>query len=192
MKRLGFDLVLLGEPASGKDTQALLLRKNYRFHAVESGKYWRAHLKRNTPLGRLMRKTIGKGHPTPVRLMKKFLQDQLKSVPRDKDILFVGNPRLKPEAQLLNKLLRAKKRDYLVVYIKVPRAEVINRISRRLRIDGRSDDQKEYLKNRFAFYDHSVTKTIKYFQSIKKIKFVNGNQSITNVFKEIDKILNDY
>ena len=38
-KRLGFDLILLGAPAAGKDTQAILLERKFAFKPVESGKY---------------------------------------------------------------------------------------------------------------------------------------------------------
>ena len=41
MKKLGFDLILLGDPTAGKDTQAAILMKKYELKSVESGKEWR-------------------------------------------------------------------------------------------------------------------------------------------------------
>jgi adenylate kinase family enzyme len=40
-KQLGFHLVLLGQIASGKDTQALIILDKYNLKPVESGKHWR-------------------------------------------------------------------------------------------------------------------------------------------------------
>src|SRR5258708_23763593 len=45
MKKLGFDLILLGDPASGKDTQAAILEKKYSLYPVASGVFFRKLLK---------------------------------------------------------------------------------------------------------------------------------------------------
>ena len=71
--QLPFHIVLLGQVASGKDTQADLLYGQYALSKVESGKYWRALEKSDTPEGEMLRKTTSKGLPAPVSLMKKFL-----------------------------------------------------------------------------------------------------------------------
>ena len=191
MKRLGFDLILHGDPASGKDTQALILKKKYKLRAVESGKHWRKMAKMKTPDGEWLRRTMSRGYPTPVPLMKKFIVDNLKQTPKDKDLLFIGNPRLKPEAQLLKKLLNQKKREFLVIYIKLPKREILKRSGLRLKTLKRSDDSAEFVKNRIKYYETQVVKTVDYFRAIGKIKFVNGNQPISKVAKEIEKILDD-
>ena len=188
MARLGFDLVLLGAPAAGKDTQADILRKRYRLKAVESGKHWRKMSKQDSAEGRLLRRTFGKGHPAPVRLMKRFLQKELKGVPKSADLLFIGNPRLKPEAQLLNGILNSKKRDYLVVGITLPAAEIRKRSLKRMR-----DDQDwKFVGNRIKMYRLQVSKTLSYFKSQGKLKTVNGNRPVKQVAKDIQKAINDH
>jgi adenylate kinase len=192
MKKLGFDLILLGDPASGKDTQADILKKQYALKPVESGKHWRALAKKKNADGALLRRTMSRGFPTPVILMKKFIQDNLKAAPKDKNLIFIGNPRLKPEGQLLNKLLKEKQRDYLAIYIRLPKAEILKRAGIRSKAQGRSDDSAEFVKNRIKYYETQVVKTVKYFQSIHKLIFVNGNRPIQAVTKDIQKIINDY
>jgi adenylate kinase len=191
-KQLGFDLVLLGDPASGKDTQAVLLSKKYDLKPVESGKHWRAMAKKKNADGELLRRTMSRGFPTPVVLMKKFIIENLNKAPKNKNLIFIGNPRLKPEAQLLNKLLKAKKRDFIAIYIKLPKSEILKRAGLRSKVEGRSDDSLEFVKNRIKYYEEQVSKTVTYFKSINKIKFINGKQSIGEVSKNIQKALNDY
>jgi len=191
-KQLGFDLVLLGDPASGKDTQAVLLSKKYDLKPVESGKHWRAMAKKKNADGELLRRTMSRGFPTPVVLMKKFIIENLNKAPKNKNLIFIGNPRLKPEAQLLNKLLKAKKRDFIAIYIKLPKSEILKRAGLRSKVEGRSDDSLEFVKNRIKYYEEQVSKTVTYFKSINKIKFINGKQSIGEVSKSIQKALNDY
>jgi len=191
-KRLGFDLILLGDPASGKDTQAVLLSKKYELKPVESGKHWRAMAKKKNADGELLRRTMSRGFPTPVVLMKKFIIENLNKAPKNKNLIFIGNPRLKPEAQLLNKLLKAKKRDFIAIYIRLPKSEILKRAGLRSKVEGRSDDSLEFVQNRIKYYEEQVTKTVKYFQSIGKVKFINGKQPINKVSTDIQKALNDY
>lgn len=185
---LGFDIILLGAPAAGKDTQAEILMRHHKFKAVESGKHWRKMAARKDANGELLRTTFSKGHPAPVWLMKKFLVKELKAVKNGSDLLFIGNPRLKPEALLLVKLLNQKKHDFLAISIDLPVAEIKKRSLKRMR-----DDQDwKYVDNRIRMYKLQVSKTINYFKSLGKLKTVNGNRSIQKVAKDIEKIINDH
>jgi adenylate kinase len=188
MARLGFDLILLGAPAAGKDTQAALLMKRFKFKPVESGKHWRRLAAQKSPTGALLRRTFSKGHPAPVKLMKQFLISQLKHAPKKGDLLFIGNPRLKPEAQLLTRLLADKHRDYLAVAINLPEDEIRKRSLARMR-----DDQDwKYVGNRIRMYRLQVNKTVNYFKSKDKLNIVNGDQPVKSVARDILKTLNDY
>jgi adenylate kinase family enzyme len=188
MKRLGFDLILLGDPTSGKDTQAGLLMKKYSLKPVESGKHWRKLATQNTFEGKWLRRTMSLGYPTPVVLMKRFLKSELVKASKNKDLIFIGNPRLKPEAQLLKKLLANKKRDFFVLYIKIPVSEILKRTSTRARL--KSEDLG--VRNRIKYTKNQVSKTVEYFQSLNKLKFINGNQSIKKVAIDIQNIIDDH
>jgi adenylate kinase len=188
MDRLGFDLIVLGAPASGKDTQAEILMKKYRLRPVESGKYWRKMAAENSPTGEHLRRTFSKGNPAPVKLMKQFLMRIMSATPKNQDLLFIGNPRLKPEAQLLLKLLKSKGRDFFVIGISLPAAEIRRRSLKRMR-----DDQDwKYVDNRVKMHRLQVLKTLKYFGKLNKLKVVNGNHPIPEVAKEIRNIIDDY
>ncbi|NVN96792.1 nucleoside monophosphate kinase [Candidatus Nomurabacteria bacterium] len=186
-ERLGFHLVLLGQIASGKDTQASLLEKKYNFSLVESGKYWRKLEKEDSPDGEWLRRTTRLGKPAPVVLMKKFLLENIEHRPKDKDLLFVGNPRLKPEAQLLKKILNEKKENFFALYITLPDKVIY---SRSLRSD-RYDDNKININRRIKWHKEQVSKSVNYFDSLGKLKKINGNQSIEKVHEDIEKAL-DY
>lgn len=188
MKKLGFDLILLGDPTSGKDTQASILMKKYALKPVESGKHWRALAKKNNFEGRWLRRTMGLGYPTPVVLMKKFLVQNLNKRAKDKDLIFIGNPRLKPEAQLLVKLLKAQHRDFLVLYTKIPIQEILKRTKARPRLQT----EAEGVRNRINYTKNQVSKTVKYFQGLGKLKFIDSTQPIPKVAKRIEQTIHDY
>jgi adenylate kinase len=182
-EKLGFHIVLLGQIASGKDTQAKMLMQKYLLRPVESGKYWRKLEKEKSPKGELLRKTTGKGRPAPVSLMKEFLLNEISKKPKNSDLVFVGNPRLKPEAQLLKKIMLSRKESFIALYITLPEKEIHHRSSARMR---NADDQK-YIKNRIAWHKDQVGKTVNYFDSLGVLKKINGNQTIAKVHQDIEK-----
>lgn len=189
MRKLGFDLIFLGAPASGKDTQAHLLMNHYELKRVESGQYFRRHMKDKTALGQQIRNTVAKAKPAPTPLMKTFLAEELKRAPKHKNLAFVGNPKLKPEAQFLVKLLKQNKRDFFALYIALPDKEIYKRSFYRMRHD---DLKKTLIQRRISWHKQQVGKTVKYFKSINKLKLINGNQSIVQVARDIQSAINDY
>lgn len=179
MKRLGFDLIILGDSTSGKDTQALLLAKKYNVKLARSGDYLRKH----------KAKEYVSGGPAPVNLIITFLDDSLKNV-GNKDIIFVGAARLKTEAKYLVKKLNQKKRDFFVLYIKLSKSEVIKRSM--ARAARREDTDLKLINSRINYYKTQVSKTVRFYQDLQKLKFINGKQSIKKVSQDIEKAIVGY
>jgi adenylate kinase family enzyme len=196
MKRLGFNVVLLGMIASGKETQANILKKKYALKFVESGVYWRKLLKEKSRNGDWIRRTSGLGKPAPVALMKKFLVKEISQKPKNKDLLFLGNPRLKPEAQLLKKILAVRKENFIALYITLPDKEVYKRSLKRkignMKTIYKVFDTKKLIGVRIKWHKNQVGKTVKYFKSLNKLKTINGAQSVPKVTKDILKVIREY
>jgi len=189
-KKLGFDLIVLGDPTAGKDTQATILMQKYAFQPVESGKFSRALAKKNTPDGRWLRRTMSLGHPTPVVIMKRFIKSQILKVSKNRNLIFIGNPRLKPEAQMVKKLLEEKNRDFFAIYLKIPEAEIYKRTKSRLR--QLPESSKQGIVNRINYHKYQTSKVVKYFRSMHKLKFIDSAKPISMVSKNIQKTLDDY
>jgi adenylate kinase len=196
MPKLGFNIVLLGMITSGKDTQAKILKKKYSLQLVESGIYWRKLIKEKSKDGAWVRRTTGKGHPAPVALMKKFLIKEIYQKPKNKDLLFLGNPRLKPEAQLLKKLFEKQKEDFIAFYITLPDKEVYRRsqIRQKSKVGQayKIFDNKKNIATRIKWHKNQVGKTVKYLEGLKKLKKINGNRPVQKVAQDIEKIIKTY
>lgn len=175
MKKLGFDLILLGDPAAGKDTQALLLAKKFNVVLARSGEYLR----------KLKNYNYRHGKPAPTNLIILFLDKFLK--PKNKDVIFVGAGRLKPEAEYLVKSLKKTNRDFFVLYIRLPKKEIIKRSQKRA--ERREDIDVKLINSRIAYFKTQVSKTVKFYQKIGKLKFINGNQSINQVHNDVMKAI---
>ncbi len=195
-KQLGFNLILMGMIASGKETQTEILKKKYSLQSVETGVYTRKLLKEKTANGDWARRTAGKGLPLPTVLMQKFLIVQIDKKPKNKDLIFIGGPRLKPEAQLTKKILTERGQDIFALYISLPDKYVYERSLKR-RVGNMKDiykvfDTKELIKKRIKWHKKQVSKTVAYFDSLGKLKKINGNQSIEKVSQDIEKAISQF
>jgi adenylate kinase len=194
-ERLGFNLTLMGMIASGKETQTEILKKKYALQSIETGVYTRKLLKEKSDDGEWARRTAGKGWALPVVLMKRFLIKEIDKKPKNKDIIFIGGPRLKPEAQLARKILKEKGQELFAIYLTLPDKEVYRRSLARkegnMKAIYKVFDTKKIIVNRIKWHKDQVGKTVKYFESLGKLKKINGNQSIEKVNQDIEKAL-DY
>jgi adenylate kinase len=196
MKKLGFEIVLLGDSASGKETQANILKKKFALKFVETGVYSRNLLKEQGPNGERARKTVAKGLPLPVSMLKEFLIKEINNKPKNKNLLFLGGPRLKPEAQLLKKILAERKEDFMMFYISLPDEEVYARSLKRRQSNIKEVykvlDTEKIIAARIKYYKNQVSKTVKYFESLGKLTKINGNQSIEKVAADISEEIEKY
>ncbi len=188
MRKLGFDLILLGAPVSGKDTQAEMLMNHYELKPVRSGVYFRKNINRKDAIGKKIRETVGKAKPAPVSLVKEFIKNEFRKLPKI-NFIFVGTPRLKPEAQFLVKLLKKNNRDFLVLYLQLAPKEIIKRSYHRMRHE---DVQRRLIEKRISWHKTQVGKTVEYFKKMKKLKYINGNQPPLKVVRDIQQAINDY
>jgi adenylate kinase family enzyme len=195
MKKLGFNIVLLGMITSGKETQANILKKKYALKFVETGVYSRKLLKEKSKDGDWARRTTGKGAPLPTVLMQRFLVKEINNKPKNKNLLFLGG-RLKPEAQLMKKLMTERKQDFLAFYITLPDKEVYRRSLKRKEGNMKEIykilDDKKIIATRIKWHKDQVGKTVKYYQTLGKMNIINGNQPVAKVTKDILQKIEEY
>ena len=196
MKKLGFNLAIMGMITAGKDTQANILKKKYALKTIETGLYSRKLLKEKSANGDWARRTVGFGNPLPVILMKEFLIKEINKKPKNKDLLFIGGPRLKPEAQLVKKIMNEKNQELFVIYITIPDKEVykraVGRINGSMKSIHKALDAKHLIDPRIKWHKDQVGKTVKYFEKLGCLKKINGNQPISKVTKDILKEIENY
>ena len=181
--------------ASGKETQANILKKKYALKFVETGVYSRKLLEERGRNGDLARKTVGKGKPLPTALLQKFLVEEIKKKPKGKDLLFLGG-RLKPEAQLLKRIMEKTKEKLFVLYITLPDKEVYKRSLKRKTGDMKEIykilDTKKIIERRIKWHKDQVGKTVKYYQKLGILKKINGDQPIPEVTRDILKAIAEF
>src|SRR5580658_3641826 len=122
-KREPFNIILLGDPASGKGTQSARLAKKYGLLNFDMG-----HEVRQPAIRAKFdfAKTTGSGKLTPTAIVRDILHRVIRTTPRGRGILFNGHPKMIGEARLAAKWLAEYHReDPIVIYLHIPLGETV-------------------------------------------------------------------
>jgi adenylate kinase len=181
-----FNLILLGDPASGKGTQAARLAKKYHFYDLDMGNEVRK------PAVRAQfdyAKTTAIGHLTPTVVVRGIFKRVIAATPATKGILFNGNPKMINEAKLVaRELVRARRLDPLVIYLTIPTGEMIQRLGKR----GRDDDSMRALRNRQKYYKEQISRVVSFFSERYTVKKISGMGTEAEVAKKIAAVIKKY
>lgn len=190
------NLILLGDPASGKTTQARKLVKKFNFAYLDMGEQLRA-IKVRFARGDVaaLKKTIDKGALAPTRIVRHIFRKFIESAPKSKGLFFSSAPKMIGEAKFVHNLLQTSGRsssDTIFLYLRIPRSEIIKRSMLRGKKEGRKDDSPEAIKKRIAYGRGDFKKVVKFFRQKYYSKDINGMRSVAQVHKSIIKEINEF
>lgn len=186
-----FNLILLGDPASGKATQAKKLCKKYKLYNFDMGEQLRLLRQKNKKINRELIKTKDQGKLTPTAIVRAILKKHIQSAPKQQGILFNGHPKMVGEAKIVHRLLNQtgrKDSEVLVLYVHIPKKEVIKRMLGR----KRADDNIKALANRIKYYHLNIAEVIKFFKSKYQFADLNGLGTVPEVNKRIEKKIHEF
>ena len=183
-----FNLVIFGAPGSGKGTQSENLIQNYGLYQISTGDVLRDHIKRGTELGKIADSFISDGKLIPDDLMINILADVLdKHTDATRNgVIFDGFPRTIEQAKALKTMLaeRGSQVD-IVIGLEVPEEELIDRLIKRGKDSGRSDDNLETIKKRLEVY-HSQTSPLRDFYVAEGLyAAIHGSGTVEGIFADI-------
>lgn len=189
------NIILLGDPAAGKATQAALLIKKFPLYDFDMGKELMALRKKDPQVDAVLSNSTDKGNLTPTKIVRNILSDTILSVPAHKGILFDGHPKMLGEAQLAYRLLKKVGRTIpIVLYLSIPLDETVTRIhSRKGYFNGkfgkRGDDSEAALKNRVRYYRKNIAQVVAFFEGCCKFKKINAVGSVAEVEQRVMEAL---
>lgn len=192
------NIILLGDPAAGKATQAALLLKKYRLYDLDMGKELRKLKSTNPRIRRALKATYDKGNLTQTRLVRQIHKEKIFSTPQSRGILFDGTPKMLGEAKLIYKWLKLqRRREPLVIYLSLPMSETAKRMKNRVeyfrgKYSKRADDTGAALKNRVKYYRKNITQVVRFFKKHYRFKKVSGLGSIVQVHRSLLKAIKHF
>lgn len=210
-------LILLGPPGAGKGTQAKRISEKYDIPHISTGDIFRYNIKNETELGKKAKSYIDNGELVPDSLVVAIVEDRLKKDDAQEGFLLDGFPRTVAQAEALDRVLDEMNEALnSVINIKVDSSILVDRITgRRLCKDcgetyhiefnpsteegvcdacggelyQRSDDTADTVKNRISVYNDQTSPLIDYYTDQDNLVNIDGEQSIDDVFEEINRKL---
>ncbi len=188
-----FNLILFGPPGSGKGTQSTMIAEKYKLAHLSTGDIFRHEIKNKTELGLRVQGIIEKGELVPDELLVELLENAISKFHGIDGIIFDGFPRTCQQAKDLDVLLN-KSADCvsLVLALEVNEEEVIQRLLKRAREQGRKDDTEEVIRNRMKVYHTQTSPLIEYYEKQSKYTSLHGVGCIDDIFNNICKIIDKH
>ncbi len=206
-------IILVGAQGSGKGTQAEMLSETLGIPHLASGDLFRKAIDEKTELGLKVKVYMDRGELVPDDLTVTMMLGRLAMPDCARGVILDGFPRTVAQAQALdNGLQRAGKQIDIAIYLKVPREELLKRLSGRYicranqhvyniysnppkvpgvcDIDGselyqRPDDLGEAVQTRLDIFFNETIQLLDYYGSQHKLAEVNGNQGIDQMQSEL-------
>ncbi len=200
--RAPLNIILLGDPAAGKATQAKYLLSKYKLLDLDMGREMRHILKGKGSAGikKVLKETTNKGKLAPTAIVRAIHKEKILKAPKNKGILFDGTPKMIGEAKLVFKWMQQVKRTpetVIALYLHIPEKEVLKRAKNRVeyykgKFSKRPDDTKDSLKNRIKYYRKNIAEVVSFFKGKYNYKEINGLGSRAEVRKRIQKVIREY
>ena len=186
------NIILFGANGSGKGTQSKELVKKYELAYISTGDILRKEMAEETALGLKAKDVINRGELLSDDLIIEIIEKAVEQA-GEKGILFDGFPTTVAQSESLEKLVEHHSRHLsLVLSLEVPREELVERMLKRAKIEGRADDTEEVIQNRFREYEAKTKPVADFYEKQGVLHSVVGTGAVEEVFQrltsEIDKV----
>lgn len=177
-------IFVIGGPGSGKGTQCSLIHEKYGHSHISAGDLLRAERKKGGELGDMINSIIQEGKIVPSEITTTLLLNAIQECDNNK-FLIDGFPRGSPNLTAWNDLVPSNVEVPFLLHLQCPDAVMTERLLERGKTSGRSDDNEETIKKRLATDAEITQPVIDYFKSIGKLRVVDANRPINDVFSDI-------
>jgi adenylate kinase len=184
------NVLVLGPQGSGKGTQAKRISAVHGVPHVSTGDMFRAAINDGTELGRRVEPILAAGELVPDELTIALIRARLSQEDAESGFVLDGFPRNLVQAEALDEMLGAIGRPLgTVLFFDLDDETATQRMLRRARDEGRSDDAPEVVARRLAIYHEQTEPVIERYRTAGALVALNAGRSIDDVFAEIEGAL---
>ena len=215
------NIMFIAPPAAGKGTQAELVVEKYGLPHISTGDILREISKEDSELGQYVFETLASGKLVKDEITYQLIEERLARDDCRNGFIIDGFPRNLEQAKEYDKILNKLGYDIgNVILINVDEKTLEKRITgRRIcedcksifnindkesspkeesvcdncggKLYQRSDDNLESFKTRYEMYKEKTEPIIEYYRDKNVIKEVDGDDTVENVFKQVDEIISE-
>ncbi|MCD7972586.1 MAG: adenylate kinase [Candidatus Azobacteroides sp.] len=186
------NIVIFGAPGSGKGTQSEFIIERHGLHHISTGEVLRDEIAKESELGKIADGYISKGHLIPDELMIDILDKLIDDKILRKGVIFDGFPRTINQAKALKAMLNNRGTDIsAVIGLEVPENLLVERLVKRGKESGRSDDNEETIINRIQVYHNNTAPLMDYYKQEGLYFPIDGGTTIEAISDEINGVLTE-
>ncbi|MDG4945722.1 nucleoside monophosphate kinase [Weeksellaceae bacterium KMM 9713] len=182
------NIVIFGPPLAGKGTQCKRIINDFELTHLSTGDVLRDEQAQKTELGIKASEYSNKGLLAPDELVAQIVEKFYHSNKLNKGILFDGYPRNTEQAKhLINVIEKDKSKIDRIIYLKVPKEELLNRAIKRAKEENRTDDKdSKIVQTRINEFENLTIPAIKFMNNlgIETIE-IDGSLPIEDIYKTI-------
>ena len=184
------NVIFFGPPAAGKGTQAKIIEEKYGLKQLSTGDMLREEVAAGTELGLEAKRLMDEGQLVPDDVVIGMIAKRIDSAECISGVIFDGFPRTVAQAEALENMLdeRGKVID-IVMELDVDQDKIIERMEKRAREEGRSDDNIDALKKRLLQYNEYAAAVLPYYRASGSVPVIDGNRSVEEVTSQIEAVL---
>ena len=176
----------MGPPGAGKGTQAAVLSKKLGVPHISTGDLFRAHISKQTELGREVQRYIDAGDLVPDAVTNEMVRQRLQEEDARHGFLLDGFPRNVAQADVLAKILAGEGNSLnAVIEFRVPEDELVQRLLSR----GRNDDTEDVIRYRQQVYRQETAPLLDYYRDI--VRTVDAVGDVDDVTERVLSALRD-
>jgi adenylate kinase len=180
------NVLLIGPPGAGKGTQGERLAQRLGLIHIAAGDLLREEVKADSAVGRDVKAYIDRGDLVPDSVILEMVVPRVTEAAAGPGYVLDGFPRSVAQAQEARELARrAGAAPDVVLYLDVPREELVRRILARAAEQGRSDDNPQTIRNRLEVFDQVTKPLIEYYRGRGLLKVIDADRDPDAVTEEI-------
>jgi adenylate kinase len=183
-------LVIMGPPGAGKGTQAKVVAERLVVPPISTGDIFRANVSRRTDLGLEAKRYMDAGDYVPDAITNAMVRARLGEPDAAEGFLLDGYPRTVSQVEELDSMLaeRGAALD-AVLLLTVDREEVVERLARRARDEGRADDTVEVIRHRQDVYAEQTAPLVEVYDGRGLLMRVDGMGPVDEVTSRVLHVL---
>ncbi len=183
-------LLIVGPPGAGKGTQSVRLTDAYRIPAIATGDIFRANIRDQTELGKLVSAIINAGDYVPDSLTNDLVANRLTEEDCSEGFLLDGYPRTLDQLRFLDDLLAAEGTALdAVIQLVADEDQLVARLLKRAHEEGRSDDTDETIRHRQSLYKRETTPLLSVYKERGLVVEIDALGPVDEVSTRIESAL---
>lgn len=215
------NIMFIAPPAAGKGTQAELVVKKYNIPHISTGDILRDISKEDSEIGHYVFETLSSGRLVKDEITYQLIEERLKKDDCKTGFIIDGFPRTVAQAIEYDKILKNLGYTIgNVIYININEKTLEKRITgRRIcedcktiynineessapqiesvcdkcggKLYHRNDDNLASFQTRYQMYQEKTEPILEHYRKQNVLYEVNGEDTVENVFKNVDKIISE-